>query len=315
MPRAHLETSNIAFPVLEELHVRTEHISWNYHIASVHYPALRKVTTSLRSIYIIIPLLHTCPNLRALCLQLPSSSDVRRGTSRIQDQLQTVVRSVPLTDVQVSGIGDGEAFTCLLPTFEPLSLQHFALGVDSCYHYGIPWRRILDQLGDDIHLSYMRTSTSRDLRGTDRDGRTRRIWKHHTSLDPSAYSDFLRGSLWLPWRRTVSLSMDAKEWTALISCGLAWPRLETLSIVFSEHTDIGTVSHDPTASGTNQFSGLRFVTITILADNLQVTAENVAAALRLLRLATPLEQLRLDRRIQGYDEQIFASFAEKISFD
>ncbi|EJD43207.1 hypothetical protein AURDEDRAFT_167624 [Auricularia subglabra TFB-10046 SS5] len=312
IPGVNLKTSNIAFPVLEELHVRTEHISWTYHVA-VHYPALRKVTTCLHSFYNIIPLLRTCPNLRALCLQLPSSSDVRRATSRIQDELQTLVRSVPLTDVQVSGIRNGDAFTCLLPTFEPLSLQHFALGVDSWCNYGIPWQRILDQLGDDIHLSYTRTRTSRDLRGTDRDGRTRRIWKTLRSVDP--YNDFLTGSFWLPWRRTVSLSMDAKEWRALILCGLSWPRLETLSIVFSEHTDIGTVSHGPSASGTNQFSALRFVTVVIVADDVQVTAENVAAALRLLRLATPLEQLSLDKRIQEHDGQLFASFAKDIRLD
>ncbi|EJD43202.1 hypothetical protein AURDEDRAFT_167619 [Auricularia subglabra TFB-10046 SS5] len=302
-------TDKIALPVLEELHVRSAQYVWHSPAATVHYPTLRTLTMSARSFRDMVRILRRCPNLRTLRLHL--SSDTPVSVMRTQEVLWALIGSMPLTDVQISGITTQDAVDYLLPAFKPLSLQHFALGIEDWYPSEILWR-FLDQLGSDIHVSYTRTPTGRDVRGTDCDGRTRRIWKTLRRADPR--DQLMSSSLWLPWRRTVSLSMDAKEWTALISRGLPWPRLETLSIVFSENTDIGTVSHNPASDG-NEFSVLRFVTVAILADDVQVTAENVAAALRPLRLATPLERLSLDKRIQGYDEKLFATFAKDICLD
>ncbi|EJD43189.1 hypothetical protein AURDEDRAFT_185642 [Auricularia subglabra TFB-10046 SS5] len=308
---SHFITEDIALPVIEELHVRSAQYAWHSSRTAIHYPTLRTLTMSANSFCDLIRILRSCPNLRTLRLHLTSESPTRSIMPNTQEDLWTLIGSMPLTDVQISGVTKQDTLDCLLPTFKPLSLQHFTLGLEHWYPSDLPWR-FLDQLGNDIHLSYTRTPASRDLRGTDCDGRTRRISK--TVRRGDRWDHLNSSSLWLPWRRTVSLSTDAKEWTNLIWRGLPWPRLETLSIVFLEHTDIGTVAHDPASDG-NEFSVLRFVTVVILADDVQVTAENVAAALRLLRLTTPLERLSLDKRIQGYDEKLFATFAKDICLD
>ncbi|EJD35055.1 hypothetical protein AURDEDRAFT_175893 [Auricularia subglabra TFB-10046 SS5] len=300
----------IELPLLEELHLRSKQHEWypdgpwmTGDPPSVESPMLRKLTVHfLLQFDDFIRILRKYPRLSHLSTTVPIKPD---DGSPLLQELGALLRSAPLVDVEFFGIKVKDTLTWLDPTFEPLSLRRFVLGLDLWYASDTPWV-FLNELGDAIHLSYSRTPTRQDLCGTDCTGRTRHLW---SARNPKGR--FLTGKFWLPWKRIVSLSVDATEWIAVLSRLHLWPVVENLRIAFSEEADIGSLPEDLARS--IQFPRLRTVSITILADDVSVTATNVAASLRLLRLTAPLKCLSIDSRIEGYDEQLFTSFTQRVS--
>ncbi|EJD43182.1 hypothetical protein AURDEDRAFT_167599 [Auricularia subglabra TFB-10046 SS5] len=303
----------IELPLLEELHLRSQQHEWypdgpwmTGDPPSVESPMLRKLTVHFHLKFDdFIRILRTYPLLSHLSMKRPLNPD--NGSVLLQE-FGALLRSAPLVDVEFFDINVKDTLVWLHRTFEPLSVRRFVLGLDLWDGSDTPWV-FLNELGEAIDLSYSRTPTRQDLCGTDCSGRTRHLW----SVARNSKARFLTGKFWLPWKRIVSLSIDATEWIAVLSRLHLWPVLENLRIAFSEEADIGSLPEDPARS--IQFPRLRTVSITILADNVSVTATNVAASLRLLRLTAPLECLSIDRRIEGYDEQLFTGFAQRISLD